>query len=102
MKNPLESNNSVYDVTIRLLILLLVVAWCLLIMYPFLSIILWSLILTIAIFPLHKSLTKNLKGSPKLASTIIILSLLIIIIIPTGLLISSLFDEAKELKASYE
>lgn len=101
MKN-LNSNNSIYDTTIRLFILLLIVAWCLLIMYPFANIILWSLILALAMLPLHRSLAKKMGGRPKLASFIIVFSFLVIIILPTGLLISSLVDEVKEFKVSYE
>jgi predicted PurR-regulated permease PerM len=41
-------------------------------------------------------------GRPKLASFIIVFSFLVIIILPTGLLISSLVDEVKEFKVSYE
>ena len=101
MKNQ-NSNNSIYDTTIRLFILLLIVAWCLLIMYPFANIILWSLILALAMLPLHRSLAKKMGGRPKLASFIIVFSFLVIIILPTGLLISSLVDEVKEFKVSYE
>ena len=101
MKNQ-NSNNSIYDTTVRLFILLLIVAWCLLIMYPFVSIILWSLILALAMLPLHRSLAKKMGGRPKLASFIIVFSFLVIIILPTGLLISSLVDEVKEFKVSYE
>ena len=58
MKN-LVSNNSVYDTTIRLFILILIVAWCLMILYPFVSIILWSLILAMAMHPLHSLLARK-------------------------------------------
>jgi predicted PurR-regulated permease PerM len=100
MKNQL-STNSIYDTTIRLFIMLLIIAWCLLIMYPFASIILWSLILALAIHPLHKKLSKTMGGKPKLASIIIVLSFLVIFIIPTWFLVGTLVDEVKELKASY-
>jgi predicted PurR-regulated permease PerM len=101
MENKI-SNNSVYDITIRLFILILIVAWCLMIMLPFVSIILWSIILSLAMFPLHGTLAKKMGGRPKLASFIIIFSILIIVILPVGLLIGSLVDEVKELKASYD
>lgn len=101
MKNQ-SSNNSVYDITIRLFILLLIIAWCLAIMYPFVTIILWSLILAMALHPLHNSLATKMGGKPKLASFIIVFSILVIVIIPTGLLINSLIDEIKELKGSYD
>jgi len=94
--------SSVYEITIRLFILLLIIAWCLMIMYPFVSIILWSLILGMAMFPLHKILAAKLGKRPKLASFILIFSILAIIFVPTWLLIDSLFDQVKELKTSYD
>jgi predicted PurR-regulated permease PerM len=96
------TNNSVYDTTIRLFIILLIIAWCLLIMFPFVSIILWSLILAMAMYPLHKILAKKMGGRPKLASFIIVFGLLAIVIVPTGMLIGSLINEVKELKVSYD
>ncbi len=101
MKNN-QFDNSIYDITIRLLITLLIVMWCLMIMYPFISIILWSLILAFAMLPLHKSLSKRLGGSTKLSSFVIVFSILAIIILPTGILISKLFTEVKQLKVNYE
>lgn len=101
MKKEITGNN-IYDTTIRLFILLLIIAWCLLIMYPFVSIVLWSLILAMAIFPLHTKLAKKIGGRPKLASFIIIFSILAIIFVPTWIMIGSLVDEVKELKASYD
>jgi len=97
-----SSNNSVYDTTIRLLILTLIVGWCLMILYPFVSIILWSLILALAMHPLHSLLTKKMGGRPKLASTVIILSVLVVIILPTWLLVDSLIDEFKLLKIAHD
>jgi predicted PurR-regulated permease PerM len=94
--------NSVYDVTIRLFFLILIVAWCMMIMLPFASIMLWSVILALAMYPLHNSLSKKMGGSPKLASTIIILSFLAIILVPTGFLIGSLIEEVKALKVSFD
>jgi predicted PurR-regulated permease PerM len=101
MKN-LSTNNSVYDITIRLFIIFLIVGWCLMIMLPFVSIILWSLILALAMYPLHNSLSAKMGGKPKLASFIIIFSILVIIIVPTLFLIGSLVEEVKALKATYD
>jgi predicted PurR-regulated permease PerM len=95
-------NPTVYDVTIRMFFLILIVAWCLMIMLPFASIILWSLILAMAMYPLHSTLSKKMGGSPKLASAIIILSFLSIVLIPTGFLIGSLIEEVKTVKSLYD
>lgn len=96
-----NSNHSVYDVSIRLLILLLLIVWSLFIMYPFLNIIVWSLILALALFPLHKSLSKKIGKKPKLASLIIVLTMFIIVVIPAGFVINSMVDEVKELKTNF-
>lgn len=95
------SNPSIYDTVIRLFILFLIVGWCLMIMVPFVNIMMWSLILALAIFPLHKTISKKLGGKPKLASFLIIFSILLIVILPTVFMIISLIDEVKELKTSY-
>ncbi len=100
--NNQSSNSTVYDTTIRLFILILIVAWCLAIMYPFMSIILWSLILALAMYPLHSMLAKKMGGRPKLASFIILFSILVVILLPTWLLIGSLVEQVKELKLSYD
>jgi predicted PurR-regulated permease PerM len=62
----------------------------------------WSVILALALYPLHKSLSGKMGGRPKLASFSIVILFLIILILPTGLLIRSLVDEVKILKASYD
>jgi len=100
--NNQTPNQSVYDTTIRLFILILIVAWCLMIMVPFASIILWSLILSLALYPIHKKVTEKLGSRPKLASIIIVFTLLAIIIIPLFFLIGSLVNEFKELKVSFD
>lgn len=96
------TNNSVYDTTIRLFILILIVGWCLAIMYPFVSIIIWSLILAMALHPLHKMMSAKLGGRPKLASAIIVLAVMVIIFLPIWLMIDSLIVQVKELKASFD
>ena len=95
------SDAPLYDTIIRLLILLLIIAWCLLIMLPFVHIMMWSLILGLAIFPLHKSFSQKLGSKPKLASFFIIFSILLIVILPLVLMMLSLVEEVKELKTSY-
>lgn len=97
-----SSNNSIYDTTIRLFIVLLIIAWCLLIIYPFASIMLWSFILALAIYPLHNSLSRMIGGRSKLAIIIIVLAILAIFIVPMGMMIGALVDDVKKLKEIYD
>ncbi len=55
-----------------------------------------------ALHPLHKMMTVKLGGRPKLASAIIVISILALFFIPTWLLIDSLFREVKALKVSFD
>jgi predicted PurR-regulated permease PerM len=71
------------------------------IMLPFATIILWSLILTFAMQPLHASLSKKFGDRPKVASSILIGTMFLIIILPVGVLITSLIEEVKELRTLY-
>ncbi len=97
-----NSNSTIYESTIRLLILLLIIVWCLLIIYPFVNIVLWSFILAMALFPLHNGLAKKLGNKPKLASFILVFSILTLILLPASLLIDSLIEEVMELKTAFD
>ncbi len=97
-----KSNYSVYDTAIRLILLLLLIAACMFIMTPFVNVMLWSIILALAFLPLHKRLANRLGGKRKLASFIIVATILLILIIPVWSLSSSLIEELKELKVHYD
>jgi predicted PurR-regulated permease PerM len=93
--------NSIYDTAIRMLFLTLIVAWCLLLIYPFASVILWSSILAVAFLPLHRFLTKKMGGRPNLASFLIVFLILAVVIVPLVVLIITLVNEVGEIKAAY-
>ena len=72
------------------------------ILYPFVSIILWGLIFALAFEPLHNSLKKFMGGKSRLASFIIVLVSLTIIIIPSWFFMDAIVEELKELKSSFQ
>lgn len=92
-------NNSVYDTTIRLLIVLLIIVWCLLILYPFTNVLLWSLILAMAMYPMHKKLSDKLGGKRKLTSFLIVFAGLGLVFLPCWFMVDSLVSEFREIKA---
>ena len=97
----LNENKSVYDTTIRLFFLFIIIAWCMMILYPFVSIMLWGLIFALAFEPLHNSLKKFMGGKPRLASFIIVLVSFTIIIIPSWFLMDAIVEELRELTSSF-
>jgi predicted PurR-regulated permease PerM len=91
MPNPsLEKtfNNSI-EVSIRLVFLFILIAWCMVIIYPFVEPVLWGVIIAVSIAPLYKSLNNKLGDKPKLSATIIILVFLALIITPAYFLVSA-------------
>lgn len=99
--NNQSPTNSFYDITIRMIFLLIIIVWCLLILTPFASVLLWSLILALALLPAHPFLSKKMGDSPKLASFIIISGVLLVVIVPLFLMITALVEEVVELKTIY-
>lgn len=101
MDNQITTKNF-YDIMIRLAAITLIVAWSLMILFPFTNILLWSFILAIALMPLHHSLSSVLKGKPKLASTIIVLAGLVIILVPGWLFLDSIIVGIKDMKTNFD
>jgi predicted PurR-regulated permease PerM len=67
------------DVAIRLGLLLLLAYWSLLVIGPFVTILLWSGILTVALFPVFDWLARFLGSKPVAAAILTVLSLLIVL-----------------------
>jgi len=99
--NSNNTSNSIYDIVIRLAFLAFIVAWCLMILLPFVSIMLWSIILALAFAPLHRNLVRLMRGKPRIASAIIVLLCLAVIVVPLWFFMDSLIREALQLKDSF-
>jgi predicted PurR-regulated permease PerM len=101
MNNQITTRNF-YDIIIRLAALTLIVVWSLMIIFPFVSILLWAFILALALMPMQTKLAKTIGGRPKLAAFIIVLSGLLLIIIPGWLFLDSIIEGARGLKSNFD
>lgn len=104
--NKLSDNNSVserkvIDISLKLIIVLLLVPWCAMIVLPFVTVLLWSMILAITLFPLFDSMCKLLNGKKTLAAVLLSLSMLIVLLVPVALLLSSIAAEVQVLAEAY-
>ena len=66
--------------------LLLLLIWCFEIVRPFIGVMVWAMIIAVAIYPLHLSLTAKLGGREKSSVFILVLIGLSIIFVPTWVL----------------
>ena len=66
--------------------LLILLVMCFSIVRPFISIVVWAMILAVAIYPLHVSLTARIGGREKTSASLFVLIGLAIILVPTWIL----------------
>jgi predicted PurR-regulated permease PerM len=96
-----ETLKKVIEVLIRVILLAWIIGWSIMILSPFISIILWSMIISISVSPMFHSLKKVFRGRGGLAATLITTLLLAIIIVPAVILSNSLIDGVQNLKEVY-
>ena len=87
---------------IQIGLLFLLASWCLQIVMPFVGIVSWAAIISVALYPLHVKLTAALGGKEKFSVAIIVIVGLSILIAPTWKLTDSSIDSAHRLKAGLE
>ncbi|MEO8150406.1 MAG: AI-2E family transporter [Bacteroidia bacterium] len=99
--NP-SSEKKAIDLSVKLILIYILIGWSAMIVFPFLTPLLWGLILAITLYPMYVGLLKMVKGKNAVASTIITLLLLCILLIPSAIMIAAIVNEAKELKAALD
>ncbi len=73
-----------------------------LILKPFVVMVLWAIIIAVGIYPVFRKLSYLLGNKDKLAVTIIVLTALMIIIVPSVLLLDSTVESVQEISTRYE
>jgi predicted PurR-regulated permease PerM len=85
------------EIAIRLVLIFLILAWCLQILTPFISIIAWAAIIAVAVFQPFLKLVEKLGGRKKLAVTLMTVLGVAIILVPIISLSSSMVQGATTL-----
>ena len=97
-----ESKNPI-DVYIKIVLLSLLLVWSFYIVRPFVTLIVWSIIVAVALYPFHQKLMNLTKGKKKgLVTSVFILILVTLIILPTISLTGSIIDSGRELYQSFD
>jgi predicted PurR-regulated permease PerM len=88
------------DVFIRAGLIFAMTALCYRIFSPFVSLMVWALILAVTLYPAHQKLARRLKGKQGWAATLLVLLGIVLIGAPTALLTSSVAASLQEFIAS--
>lgn len=92
----------VTESVVRVGLLLLLLAWCFGIVRPFITPVVWGMVLAVAVFPAHRWLTARAGGRPKVAAALLGATGIAIVIIPTVLFANSLIETGRQLSADRE
>jgi predicted PurR-regulated permease PerM len=90
------------EVVIRIGVLIFIFGWCFLILSPFLTPVMWGMIIAVTVYPFYKTLEKRLGGRPRIAATLLTLFFISLLLIPAWLLTESLIEGVANLRALYE
>lgn len=66
--------------------------WCFSIVRPFIGVVLWGVIISVAAYPLHQNLAQRIGGREKLSAVILVLLGLAIVVLPAWMLAGSAME----------
>ena len=82
-------SSRLLDVLIRTALVGVLAALCYVVFAPFLTLMVWALILAVTLYPLHRALARTLGGKQGIAATMVVIGGILLIITPTALLMNS-------------
>jgi predicted PurR-regulated permease PerM len=85
------------DVLIRAGLIVVLVLLCYQVFAPFLSLMVWSVILAVTLYPLQRALARKMGGRMGWTATLIALLGIALIVVPTAVLLNSTGDTVKRL-----
>src|SRR6187455_1096994 len=88
-------SSRLLDVLIRAALIAILAILCYRIFAPFLTLMVWGVILAVTMYPLHQRLARRLGGKQGRASTLLILLCALVIVLPTALLMNSFGDSIR-------
>ena len=93
---------SVLEALIKAGVILLLFLFCYQVLAPFMALMLWALVLTITLYPAHQRLTPMVGNRSGLAATLIVLFGVLLLVVPSGFLLSSVADTVTPLIAKMQ
>ena len=85
------------DVLIRAALIAVLAVLCYVVFAPFLTLMVWALILAVTLYPLHRAFAGKLGGRQGLAATIVVIGGCLLIVAPTALLLNSFGSSVHDL-----
>jgi len=101
-QNNTDFTQNTIEAAIRLGLLLLLAAWCFMIVRPFIQPVMWGVIIAVAIYPLFVKLKSALGERNKLAASVFTLIALALLITPALMVSDSIIETSQVISEKYE
>jgi predicted PurR-regulated permease PerM len=88
---------KVTESVVRVGLVLLLLFWCFNIIRPFITPVVWGIILAVAVFPAYRWVVGQLAGREKLAAVVLTLLSFMCVLIPTAMFAGSLVESGQQL-----
>jgi predicted PurR-regulated permease PerM len=94
-----ETMRRATEIAVRIGVLVVVVAWCLQIIAPFIGIVIWGVIIAIASTGFYEAIARGIGGRRKIAAGILVMLGLTVVIVPAVLLSETMVSGAQHFAA---
>jgi predicted PurR-regulated permease PerM len=94
--------NRAVEAAIRIGLIAILVSWCFSIVRPFITVMVWGIIIAIGVYPVYAWLKKLVGQREKMAATVFALIALAVIIAPSYWLASSAIDGVQQVTEQFE
>jgi predicted PurR-regulated permease PerM len=91
----MQLSSSLLNVLIRAGLIGAMAVLCYMVLSPFLTVLAWSIILAVTLYPMHQMIAHRVGGRQWLASVVLVIVGFILIITPTALLLNSFADDVR-------
>jgi predicted PurR-regulated permease PerM len=99
---PSNPVRTAIDIAVNLLLIFIILYWCLKILSPFIGVLIWAAIISIALYKPFQKLQAALGGKKKLALALFTLIGLALVIVPSWLFIGSIVETGQDIAAAVE
>jgi predicted PurR-regulated permease PerM len=82
-------SSRLLDVLIRAGLIGALAALCYVVFAPFMTLMVWALVLAVVLYPLHRSLAARIGGRDGLTSTLLVITGALVLVVPTAVLMDS-------------
>jgi predicted PurR-regulated permease PerM len=90
-------SRDLLEVLIRAGLITALVVFCYRVFHPFLDLLLWSMILAVTLFPLHRMIRARMGNRDGRAATVLVIVSIVVLIVPVYLLAVSMTDSLRDL-----